>query len=76
MRSILLALVVFAAAGLAWLKLVGAIGIWWMLRHPHRLESGPDTYFITSSWIFRLAVILPLMLFAAWYWRRFVSRAA
>jgi hypothetical protein len=76
MQSILVALVVFAAAGLAWPRLVGAIGIWWTSRHPPRPALDTDTYFIISSSIFRLARILPLMFFAAWYWRRFVSHAA
>jgi hypothetical protein len=71
---ILLALVVFVAAAFAWLKVVGAIGIWWSLRHPPVLPPGTDTYFITSSRVFWLAVILPLFPFAILFWRRVVSR--
>jgi len=52
------------------------VGIWWMSRRPSALVPGTDTFFITSSWVFRLAVILPLVLFSAWYWRRIFSRTA
>ncbi len=76
MPRILVALVIFVAAALAWIWLVAAIGIWWTLRHPSELASGTDTYFITSSWGFRIAAILPLLLFSGWYWRRVVGRAA
>jgi len=76
MPRILLALVVFVVAALAWMRLVGVIAMWWMLRHQPRLERGTDTYFIAGSWVFRLAMILPLMLFAIWYWSRFVRRVA
>lgn len=76
MQRILVSLLVFVAAALAWAWLVGTIGIWWTLRHPPAPVPGTDTYFIVSSPIYRLAVILPLILFSVWYWRRIVSRAA
>jgi len=74
--TILLALLVFVAAAFVWMKLVGAIGIWWTLRHPPALRPGTDTYFITSSRGFWVALILPLLLFALWLWRWIVSRTA
>jgi len=75
MPRLLVASLTFAAAVLAWIWIVGAIGIWWTLRHPPAPVPGTDTYFMTSSRIHRLAVVLPLILFSAWYWRR-ISRAA
>jgi hypothetical protein len=72
---ILVALLILVAIVLAWVWLISAIGIWWMLRRPPAPIPGTDTYFITSSWVYRLAVILPLVLFTAWYWRRVFSRA-
>jgi hypothetical protein len=72
----LVSLLIFVAAVVAWLWLVSAIGIWWTLRHPPAPVSGTDTYFMISSWVYRLAVILPLALFSAWYWRRGFRRAA
>ena len=71
---ILVSLLIFIAATLAWIWLVSAIGIWWTLRHPPAHNPGTDTYFITGSWLYRVTVLVPLLLFAAWYWRR-VSRA-
>lgn len=71
----LVAALIFVAAALSWLWLVSALGILWMLGHLPVPASGADTYFITASWIWRLAVILPLVFFSAWYWRR-VSHAA
>src|SRR5438309_5360830 len=56
-------LLIFVAVALAWLWLVGAVGIWWTLRHPPAPAAGTDTYFIMSSWVFRLAVIHPLISF-------------
>ena len=73
---VLLAFVLFVAGAFAWLKVVGSIGIWWTLRHPPAVPLGTDTYFIVSSWVFWLAVSLPLFLFAIWFWRRVVSRTA
>ena len=70
------ALLIFAAATYAWLWLVGGIGIWWITRHPEAVPAGTDTYFITSSGIFRFAAFVPVIVFAAWYWHRFVTRAA
>jgi hypothetical protein len=68
-------MLIFIAATLAWVWLVSAIGIWWTLRNPPAPVSGLDTYFIASSWLYRFTVLVPLVLFTAWYWRR-VSRAA
>ena len=76
MLRILVALLMLVAVVLAWAWLVSAIGIWWTLRNPPAPVPGTDTYFITSSWVYRLAVILPLVLFSAWYWRRVLGRAA
>jgi hypothetical protein len=70
----LVASLVFFATALAWLWVVSAVGMWWTLRHPPANVVGTDTYFITSSWLWRLAVLLPLVFFSAWYWRR-VSHA-
>ena len=74
MARYLVASLVFFATALAWLWLVSAFGLWWTLRHPPANVPGTDTYFITSSWIWRLSVLVPLVFFAAWYWRR-VSHA-
>jgi ABC-type uncharacterized transport system permease subunit len=71
----LVAALIFVAAALSWLWLVSALGIWWTLRHLPAPDPSTDTYFIAGSWIWRLAVILPLVFFSAWYWRR-VSHAA
>jgi len=75
MLRFLLSLVGFIAIALAWIWLVGAIGILWVVRHP-QVTAGSDTYFIMSSRLFRWVVILPLILFSLWYWRRVVTRAA
>jgi hypothetical protein len=75
MLRILLSLVGFIAIALAWIWLVGAIGIMWVVRHP-QVPAGSDTYFIVGSRLFRWVVILPLLLFSLWYWRRMVTRAA
>jgi hypothetical protein len=64
--SIILVVIVFA-----WDALVTAVGIWWLARHP---PIGTDSYFIAGSWVYRLAVVVPLVLFSAWYWRRVFSR--
>jgi len=69
-------LLIFVAAALAWVWLASAIGIWWTLRHPPAAVPATDTYFLTSSWLYRLILIVPFALFSAWYWRRGVSRAA
>jgi hypothetical protein len=74
MARYLIASLIFFAAALAWLGLASAFGIWWTVQHPPANVAGMGTYFITSSWLWRLAVILPLVFFAAWYWRR-VSHA-
>jgi hypothetical protein len=66
----LVASLIFFAAALAWLYLVSALGMLWLARHPLEPAPGTDTYFIMSSWIWRLAVILPLIFFSAWFWRR------
>jgi hypothetical protein len=66
----LVASLIFFAAALSWLWLVSAFGIWWIMRYPPAPSAGTDTYFITNSWIWRLAVILPLLFFSGWYWRR------
>jgi len=76
MLRILVSSFILVAVALAWVWLVGRVGIWWLSRHPPKLIPGSDTYFMTSSWFFRLAVIVPLVLFSAWFWRRIFSRAA
>ena len=76
MLRILLSSLILVAVALAWAWLVAVVGIWWLSRQPPQLAPGTDTYFITSSWFFRLAVIVPLVLFSAWFWRRIFSRAA
>jgi hypothetical protein len=75
MARYLIAALIFVAAALSWLWLVTALAIWWTLRHLSMPVPGTDTYFITGSWIWRAAVILPLVFFSAWYWRR-ISHAA
>ena len=71
----LAASLIFIAAALSWLGLVSALAIGWTLRHPPAPVFGTDTYFLASSWIWRLAVIVPVIAFSAWYWRR-VSHGA
>jgi hypothetical protein len=72
----LVSLLIFVAAALAWVWLVSAIGIWWTLRHPPAPVAGTDTYFLTTSWLYRIFVVVPFALFSAWYWRRGFRRAA
>jgi hypothetical protein len=62
----------FVAAAVMWVSTVTAIGVWWMAHHPPTLPPGSDTYFMTSSWIYRLTIFIPLLVFAAWCWRRSV----
>jgi hypothetical protein len=65
----------FIALTVVWFWIVTATGMWWALRYAQP-PAGSDTYFLTSSWIYRSLVILPLVLFSLWYWRRVVRRAA
>jgi hypothetical protein len=73
---ILTSSLILVAVALAWVWLVGAVGIWWLPRHPPQLLPRTDTYFMASSWFFRLATIVPLVLFSAWFWRHVCRRAA
>ena len=74
MRRLLLSLAGFLAVAYVWASLVGWIGVF-SVQNP-KPPTGSDTYFITSSWIYWAVVILPLCLFAIWYFRRIVGRAA
>jgi hypothetical protein len=73
-KRILFSLLTFAVIAIAWTWLVGAIGLWLTARRPQELGE-TDTYFIAGSWLFRLLVIIPLVLFSVWYWRRLARRA-
>lgn len=73
-QRILVALVVFVAAVIAWIWLVDGVGIWWTLRHPPAPVPGTDTYFLMSSRVVWLTVLMPLVLFSIWFWRRVLSR--
>jgi hypothetical protein len=72
---VLVSSLILVAVALAWVWLVTAAGIWWMSKNPPPLVPGTDTYFMAGNWVYRLAVIVPLVLFSAWYWRRIFSRA-
>lgn len=74
MLRMLLSVLGFIAVAVAWIWLVGAIGLWWVARHPP-LSAGTDTYFIMSNGVTRWAIVFPLLLFSIWYWRRFRRRA-
>ena len=67
-------LFLFVAAAVAWVSAVTAIGIWWTSNHPP-IGTTTDTYFITSSWVYRLALLIPLLLVAMSCWRRGVRSA-
>ena len=75
MMRILLSVLVFIAVAVAWIWLVGVVGLWWVMRNPS-LSAGADTYFIMSSPVVRWAIVLPLLLFSIWFWRRVFSRGA
>jgi hypothetical protein len=63
-------LLMFIAGALMWVSVVTAIDIWWTVHHPPALPPGSDTYFVTGSWVYRLTIFVPLLVFAAWCWRR------
>jgi hypothetical protein len=70
MLRILRSVLGFIAVAIAWIWLVGAIGLWWVARN-HPPSASGDTYFIMSSQVVRWAIVFPLLLFSVWYWRRF-----
>jgi hypothetical protein len=74
MLRILLSVLGLIAVAVAWIWLVGAIGLWWVGRNP-QLTGGADTYFIMSNQVVRWAIVFPLLLFSVWYWRRFRRKA-
>ena len=73
MLRILLSALGFIIGVVAWIWLVGAIGLWWVARNPS-LTAGADTYFIMSNRVVRWAIVFPLILFSIWFWRRVFSR--